>query len=153
MRYAMQGEYILWITLSTIGLLQAIAAYYRWDGLLFFRGHPRFGYLISAILIPGSYFWFFSFRERDVPGLEGWQLFSRFALAACLGLAIVLVASSVLNARMRAQSGEAISSADPQGVDALRNDTFVHLMLAAKTLHAPVEPAVAAGGQNEEQNG
>jgi hypothetical protein len=153
MRYAMQGQYVLWIAVSTIGLLQATAAYYRWDGLLFFRGRPRLGYVMAAVLIPVSYFWFFSYNQRNVPGLEGWQLFSRFAEAALLGLAIVLIVSSLLNAGMRSQSGETAPATGAPGIDALRHDTFFHLIMAATRRRAPADPPHAAMAQSEDRNG
>jgi hypothetical protein len=132
-RYAMQGEYVLWIMASTVGLLQGLAAHYRWAGLSFFRGKTALGYICAAILVPGSYYWFFSFRERDVPGLEGWQLFSRFVIGAALGLALVLALSSLLNARRRLKD-DALMAADSalpggdQGIDALRHDTYAGLL-------------------------
>lgn len=153
MRYAMQGEYIIWITVSTIGLLQAVASYYRWDGLSFFRGHRRLGYLMAAVLIPASYYWFFSYQERNVPGLEGWQLFSRFALAALLGVLIVLATSSLLNAGMRSGASESSSTDRSAGIDALRDDTFFHLITRARTTRAPAEPANAPVTPSEERSG
>ena len=131
MRYAMQGEYVVWIMASTVGLLQALASYYGWAGLSFFRGHPRGGYLCAAILIPLSYFWFFSTANRDVPGLEGWQLFSRFGLGALAGVVVVLLLSSLLNASMRRDTTGADGHARPAGLDALREDTWFHLVQSA----------------------
>ena len=126
MRYAMQGEYIIWIMISTVGLLQALAAHYHWVGLSLFRGRAVLGYLCAAILVPGSYYWFFSYRERNVEGLEGWQLFSRFVIGAALGLAAVLVLSSLLNARRRLAQ-DASSPHVETGVDALRESTYAGL--------------------------
>jgi hypothetical protein len=153
MRYAMQGEYVIWITVSTIGLLQAIASYYQWDGLLFFRRHRRLGYLMAAVLIPASYYWFFSYQERNVPGLEGWQLFTRFALAALLGVLIVLAVSSLLNAGMRSDTIEGASSDRSAGIDALRYDTFFHLITRARATQAPARPAPAPAAPSEERSG
>jgi len=131
MRYALQNVYIVWILVSTVGLLQALASYYRWDGLSFFRGHRWLGYACAALLIPASYYWFFSLKNRNVPGLEGWQLFSRFAVGAWGGVVVVLVLSSLINASMsRRKSGEPAPAAHP-GLDDLRHGTYFHLLSQA----------------------
>jgi hypothetical protein len=131
MRYAMQGDYVIWIMVSTIGLLQALASFYGWAGLSFFRGHLRLGYLCGATLVPFSYFWFFSSASRDVPGLEGWQLFSRFGLGALAGVLAVLILSSIVNASMRRGAANALTGNQPAGLDALREDTWFHLLQTA----------------------
>ena len=63
-----------------------------------------------------------------VPGLEGWQLFSRFAAGALVGIVSVLVLSSVLNASM---AGRASAAQTPLslGLDGLRHDTYLHLLV------------------------
>ncbi len=131
MRYAMQDQYVIWIMASTVGLLQALATYYGWAGLSFFRGHLRFGYPFSAILVPLSYYWFCASTNRDVPGLEGWQLFSRFGLGALGGVIVVLLLSSLLNASMQRDTAGADPQPRPAGLDALRNDTWFHLVQSA----------------------
>ncbi len=129
MRYALQNIYIIWIAISTAGLLQALASYYQWDGLSFFRGRRWLGYLCGVAAVPLSYFWFFSLQNRNVPGLEGWQLFSRFALGAGAGIVSVLVLSSVLNASMAGQKVDEQTSVVNPGLDSLRHDTYLHLLL------------------------
>lgn len=128
MRYALQNVYIIWIAISTAGLLQALASYYQWDGLSFFRGRRWLGYLCGAAAVPLSYIWFFSLQNRNVPGLEGWQLFSRFALGAGVGIVSVLVLSSVLNASMEGQAFDEQTSIVNRGLDSLRYDTYLHLL-------------------------
>jgi hypothetical protein len=121
---------MIWILVSTVGLLQALAAYYRWSGLSFFRGRTVLGYLFAAITIPCSYYWFFTTANRNTPGLEGWQLFSRFVLGALGGVLVVLVASSLLNASLP-DCEQREQRPDEAGVDALRHDTYARLIAGA----------------------
>ena len=142
MRSAPQVAYIVWIMISTVGLLQATASYYGWAGLSFFRARPQLGYLCAAILIPGSCYWFFGLANRNVPGLEGWQLFSRFIIGAAGGVLAVLVLSSLVNASMP-DGRPAHRSADDPGLDDLQYGTYLRLL----------RRAVAQLGRGERQDG
>jgi hypothetical protein len=82
-----------------------------------------------VVAIPVSYFWFFSLQNRNVPGLEGWQLFSRFALGAAVGGVLVLLLSSWLNASMSGSSADERAMLADAGLDSLRYDTYLHLLL------------------------
>jgi hypothetical protein len=82
-----------------------------------------------VVAIPASYFWFFSLQNRNVPGLEGWQLFSRFALGAAVGGVLVLLLSSWLNASMSGSSADERAMLADAGLDSLRYDTYLHLLL------------------------
>jgi hypothetical protein len=128
MRYALQNVYIIWIAISTAGLLQVLASYYGWDGLSFFRGRRRLGYVCGTAAVPLSYIWFFTLQNRNVPGLEGWQLFSRFALGAVAGIIGVLVLSSALNASMARPPLDGPASPLRSGLDGLRYDTYLRLL-------------------------
>jgi hypothetical protein len=143
MRSGPEGAYIVWILISTVGLLQALASYYGWLGLSFFRANTRVGYLFAAIVIPVAYVWFFSLADRNVPGLEGWQLFSRFGVGAAGGLAVVLALSSLLNRGMQPDSEQQYRNRAHPGVDALQSDTYIHLVMdslhAASLLRQPEE--------------
>jgi hypothetical protein len=130
--------------LCTVGVLQALAAYYGWRGLLFFRQRPRLGYLVAAVLIPASYYWFFSLTNRNVEGLEGWQLFSRFAVGVVAGLVVVLVISSIANASM-ARSPERL----PPGLDALRHNAYLQTLWPA----IGGEASIRRQGEGEMENG
>jgi hypothetical protein len=66
---------------------------------------------------------------------------------------IVLIVSSLLNRGMRLQDDDAGFSGGAAGLDALRCDTFFHLVTALKTDHGPAEPATTAVAQSEEQSG
>ena len=129
MRSVPQADYMLWIMLSTVGLLQALAAYYGWTGLSFFRGRPAWGYVCAAVLVPVSYWWFFIQENRNTPGLEGWQLFSRFAVGVGAGLVAVLLISSILNRNMPARE-EAFAGADA-GLDVMRRQPYARAVLDA----------------------
>ncbi len=138
MRSAPQGAYIIWILVSTVGLLQALASYYGWLGLSFFRKRLRLGYVFAALVIPASYYWFFSLTDRNVPGLEGWQLFSRFVIGVIGGLATALVLSSLVNASMSREKRETNLSSEI-GLNALRYDTYVALLRRTISQAAPRE--------------
>ena len=124
MRSEPELAYIVWIMVSTGSLLQALASYYGWGGLSFFRGRPNLGYLCAAIGIPLSYVSFFSLANRNTPGLEGWQLFSRFALSAGLAVALTLVVSSLLNRGMAQRSHSGHGPAADAGLDHLRISSY-----------------------------
>ena len=127
MRSVPQADYIIWIMLSTVGLLQALASYYGWAGLSFFRGRPILGYVCASILAPASYWWFFIEENRNTPGLEGWQLFSRFAVGVAAGLAAVLLVSSIVNRNMPECRPPPASA----GLDALREQPYARALLNA----------------------
>lgn len=128
MRSAPQVAYVIWILVSTVGLLQALASYYRWFGLSFFRHRLRLGYVCAALLVPVSCFWFFSLTNRNVEGLEGWQLFSRFVIGVAGGVLVVLLLSSFLNRDMAGEQADNCVPPDGDGLDGLRYDTYVHLL-------------------------
>lgn len=127
MRSAPEAAYIVWILISTVGVLQALAAYNGWVGLSFFGRHPRLGYPFALLVIPASYVWFFSLANRNTPGLEGWQLFSRFALGALCGLLVALTLSSITSHAMTARQRSA-PGADERGLDSLRNETYAAIV-------------------------
>jgi hypothetical protein len=132
MRSAPEGAYVIWILVSTAALLQALASYYGWAGLSFFAGRPRLGYLCAAVVAPASYYWFFSLANRNAPGLEGWQLFSRFIVGAVGGVAAALLLSSLLNAslpRRRPENGQPLPPVS--GLDNLRYEPFLRLVADA----------------------
>lgn len=135
MRSVPQSDYMVWIMLSTIGLLQALASYYRWMGLSFFPGRPAVGYACAAILVPVSYVWFFVQENRNTPGLEGWQLFSRFAVAGAAGIALVLLISSLINRGAPARA----PASGAAGLDMLREQSYARSLLSA------IQRAVARG--------
>jgi hypothetical protein len=126
MRSAPEVPYIVWILVSTVGLLQGLASHYRLLGLSFFRRDPRLGYVCSAILIPLSYYGFFSTSNRNVPGLEGWQLFSRFGVGALGGLILVLLLSSLVNP---AASRQQVPPLTDGGIDDLQRETYAAVVL------------------------
>ncbi len=128
MRSLPQADYMLWIMVSTIGLMQALASYYGWRGLSFFRRRPLVGYVWAGILIPASYVWFFAQENRNTPGLEGWQLFSRFVVGVAAGLIVVLIVSSFLNRDMPAPASP---TDNDSGVDVLRHQPYARALLGA----------------------
>ncbi len=128
MRSAPEEAYVVWIIITTVGLLQALASYYDWPGLSYFRHDLRLGYPCAALLIAGSYFWFFSLADRNVPGLEGWQLFSRFGVGAVIGIVLAFVSSSIWNRDMHPAGRSGPPAETEVGFDALRYGTFLHLV-------------------------
>lgn len=143
MRTAPQLAYAAWIFISTVGLIQALVSYYGWTGLSFFRGRPRLGYAAALALVPSSYYWYFSLTDRNVPGLEGYQLFSRCLLAVFAGLLFVLIVSSLLNASMNPPRAARRPLPAP-GIAALRTRTFASLMGDTLAASPPLRLARAA---------
>jgi hypothetical protein len=129
MRSEPQGAYIVWIFTCTLGLLQALASYHGWYGLSFFRRRPRLAYLFALATIPTAYYWFFAMKNRNVEGLEGWQLFSRFAIGVGMGLVATLLISSLLNNDLNPSPGvrrPRKMGDHTRGLDALSTYTFAY---------------------------
>lgn len=122
MEIVARSEYLLFIFLASVGVLQLVAARSGLKGLLFIR-RPVLAYLLSLSAIAGSYWWFF-FRDCRIDtvmrrsGLEGAQQFYFFCVGAFLALAFTLVASSLIGA-VRAR-GHSMDNPGCKGLDALR---------------------------------
>jgi hypothetical protein len=124
-----EKDYLIFVFFAALGLLQMVAIRQRWTGLLFCRRWPLLSYVLGLAGLGGGYAWFFFSDDRNVPGLEGWQLFSRFAVAAGAAVLVTLLASSALHARLNegttARQDCSLSPAsEERGLEALRTLTY-----------------------------
>ncbi len=124
-----EKDYLIFVFFAILGLLQLVAARQRWTGLLFFRRWPLLSYVLGLACLGGGYAWFFFGDDRNVPGLEGWQLFSRFAVSAVAAVLVTLLVSSVLHARLDAgaiagQKYRLSPANEERGLEALRTLTY-----------------------------
>ncbi|RLC92022.1 MAG: hypothetical protein DRI39_09010 [Chloroflexi bacterium] len=119
-------EYVVFVFLACVGVLQLVGVRTRLNGLLFFRT-KAVAYVISFLALAGSFWWFFVRDDRwdtvmRCTGLEGAQQFYYFCLAAFLAVVFTLALSSLLHAvRPRLCS---MSRVPGQGLDALRDMSY-----------------------------
>jgi len=127
-----EKDYLVFVFLAVLGLLQLVAARQRWTGLLFCRRWPLLSYVLGLAGLGGGYAWFFCSDDRNVPGLEGYQLFSRFAVSAVAALLVTLLVSSALHARRDegATAGQKYLSPanEERGLEALRTLTYGQIL-------------------------
>ncbi|MBS1253205.1 MAG: hypothetical protein MAG451_02254 [Anaerolineales bacterium] len=107
----MLERYLLFAFLAVLGVLQLIAAHYRWVGFsLPGRQRWEWGYALGGGLLGSAYLWFFSRVQHliFVPGLAGTELFTVFAASTLLALAATLTLVSLLHPSpaLERQSGE-----------------------------------------------
>lgn len=108
-------EYLLFVFVAALGVLQGAASLSRLGGLSFFP-RPWLGYPLAALTIGGAYAWFFHREDRNYQGLEGIQQAVLFSLAVLLALGFTLLLSSLLHHRP-APTGES-------GLEALRETGY-----------------------------
>jgi hypothetical protein len=127
-----EKDYLIFVFLAVLGLLQLVAARQRWTGLLFCRRWPLLSYVFGLAGLGGGYAWFFFSDDRNVPGLEGWQLFSRFAVSAVAAVLVTLLVSSVLHARRDkdtvGQKYHLSPVNEERGLEALRTLTYGQIL-------------------------
>lgn len=120
------SEYIFFVFLASIGVLQLVALRARLKGILFFR-QPFLTYLFSILAIGIAYWWFFQ-RDNRIDtimrqtGLEGKQQFFSFCTAAFLAVVFTLVVSSLIGMIRKQPPGQKDDSID--GLDALKEKTY-----------------------------
>lgn len=119
-------EYLIFVFTASVGVLQLVAVRTKLKGLLFLR-KPVLAYVLSLLIIGGSFYWFFQRDNRmDTvmrhTGLEGSGMFYNFCMAVFLALVFTFVVSSLIN-MVRHKTGnndnEAIS-----GLDALKEQSY-----------------------------
>jgi hypothetical protein len=100
---SLTSEYLLFVFITSWGVLQLIAAFAQLKGLLFFRKRA-ITYIVAILAIGGAFGWFFGWDNRldekiMHTGLEGRQQFFYFNLAALAALVFTLIVSSIVNSR------------------------------------------------------
>jgi hypothetical protein len=92
-------HYLAFCFVAILGAIQFAAVRYRRTDLAWLAG--RNGYALSAVLVIGSFGWFFvTDQEIFIPGLAGGEFFTLFVIA--LGLAVPVtrgIAFAVIHGR------------------------------------------------------
>ena len=95
------ADYVLFIFLASLGVVQLAALKNRLKGLYFIR-IPLLNFVTALVLVAGSFVWFFVSEPRNLPdtagGLDGNQQ-AMFSVAAAVGAVLfTLAVTSLLNA-------------------------------------------------------
>ncbi len=94
-------EYLAFVFLAALGVLQAAAAYGGLEGLLLLPSRRAAG-LLGLSLAVASCIWFFARGNRNLPdtngGIAGAQQFGYFAVGCAAAVAVTYLLSSLLNA-------------------------------------------------------
>ena len=122
-------DYILFIFMVSLGVLQLVAAWGRFEGILFFS-RRYLGYIFAAVMVSGGYWWFFRI-DRNVPdtvgGMSGPWLFAYLVAALAMAIVITLLISSALKARW----GRPDSEGEQRGLEVLKRMTFIQAISRA----------------------
>ena len=115
-------DYVLFIFLASLGVVQLAALRGRLKGLYFIR-IPLLNLILGLGLLVGAFLWFFISEPRNLPdtggGLDGNQQ-AMFSVAAAVGAVLfTLIVTSVLNAGFR--KGE---DGQEAGLQALRRISY-----------------------------
>jgi len=125
----LEFQYFLLVFVASCGLLQGVFTYRRVSGLQFFRS-PAMGYVLAALLFLGSFAWFFSSEERDIPPIvvEGSQQTVLFLVASASAVFFTCFVSS-LASRRRLPATCTPAHMDP-GLEDLKQVTYVRCLLS-----------------------
>ena len=119
----MEGEYLLFVFMVSLGVLQLVAAWGRFEGLSFFR--KRYLGYIFAIVMVGIGYWLFFRIDRNIPdfagGLSGPPLFALLLAALVIAILFTLIISSAINARW----GQSAPEGEQEGFEALKRMTYL----------------------------
>ena len=116
------ADYVLFIFLASLGVVQLAALKNRLKGLYFIR-IPLLNFVAALVLVVGSFVWFFVSEPRNLPdtggGLDGNQQ-AMFSVAAAVGAVLfTLATTSLLNAGLG--RGEELKGT---GLQALRRTNY-----------------------------
>lgn len=95
-------HYFFFSLVGILGAIQGVAVRYHRSDLLWLD--DRKGYVLSALMVAGSFVWFFRVdQDIFIPGLAGGELFTLFAAAFVVAVPITRVVA-FFAARVRALS-------------------------------------------------
>ena len=119
-------QYFILMFVSTVGVLQLIAARNQLKGMLFFE-RKALAYLLALLAIGGSFGWFFGWDNRldtamRQTGLEGAQQFLYFVLGTSAAFAFTFGVSSLL--KVYQWKGKTKQKGSSQGLDALKEMSY-----------------------------
>ena len=121
-----RAEYLTFIFMASVGVLQLVAAWRQLKGLLFLK-RPALAYPLSFLLIGGAFYWFFQ-RDNRIdtimrrPGLEGSGQFYNFCMGAFAALLFTLAVSSLIGLLQR--RGQHSENKHSEGLDTLRKMSY-----------------------------
>jgi hypothetical protein len=119
----MGGDYLLFVLIVSLGVLQLITAWGRLDGLSFFR-RRYLGYLFAVVFVGVGYWWFFRV-DRNIPdiagGPSGPALFGYLVAGVGAAMLLTLIISSAVKARW----GRPYLKEIPDGLAALKTMTYL----------------------------
>ena len=121
----MLDDYFIFVFVAALGVLQAVAAYSRLDGLLFLR-RRRVSVVVGCLGVILAFVWFFSAGHRNIPdtdgGLDGNAQAVLFVSAVAMAVVVTFGGSSLFNRHAL--------NLTPQvwGLDALRYTTYVNAL-------------------------
>ena len=122
-------DYLVFVFFATLGVLQMVAAYSAFWGLLFVRSRPL-AFLTGLVTTGLAFFWFFVSEPRNISeiegGLDGNQMAGLFSLAAGLALVLTFLLSSLRNWSMGTRGQRCVP-----GLDALRETTYLKALLGS----------------------
>jgi uncharacterized membrane protein len=125
----MEVDYLLFVLMVCLGVLQFVAAWGRLEGISFF---PRryLGYIFATVMVTGGY-WLFFRIDRNVPdtagGISGPWLFAYLVAALAIAIVFTLLISSAVKARW----GRPDSEGEQRGLEVLKRMTFIQAISRA----------------------
>lgn len=119
-------EYLFFVFLAALGVLQVAAAYGGVTGLLLLRSRRAVG-LLGLSLALASFVWFFARGNRNLPdtngGIAGAQQFGYFVVGCAAAVTVTYLLSSLLNA---SRSRPPVHPAE--GLEALAGSTVLQAL-------------------------
>ena len=131
-----ETAYVLWVSLSTLGVTQYAAVSNRLWGLVILRPWPAATKTCSVLIVIGAFAWFFVSEDRNLPdtgaGLDGVEQSRWFAIAATVSILVQIGISSLVNHRWGASHGwdPAVNRWPPEGLTWLERTTFARALAA-----------------------
>ena len=138
-------DYIVWVYISTLGVIQFAAVRSGLLGMLFIRRWPKATLVATVVTVLSAFTWYFASAERNQPdtglGLDANVQAFWFATSATLAAGTTLAISSITNYRWGKDHGwdERAGEAPPAGINWLSRTTFFHAIRARLT-HARRSP-------------
>ena len=119
----MEGDYLLFVFMVSLGVLQLVAAWGRLGGLSFFR-RRYLGYIFATVMVGVGYWWFFRV-DRNLHdfegGISGPWLFAYLIAALITAILLTLIISSAAKARW----GQSDLEGKQEGLENLKRMTYL----------------------------
>jgi len=118
-------DYFVLVMVAAFGVIQSVVTRNGLTGLSLFRGRRRLADLFGGVFVALAYGWFFTSGDRNIPGLEGFQLFYMFLVGVLAALLLTLILTSLVNAAYLGRA-DAVSAdgTEPVGLERLRHRTY-----------------------------